>query len=212
MSIKSAFDRVSKSQSFCPKGTDPFSVSDWENRWCCLKKAEGDNEIVHAERGCFRGRSSALHIQSKTGINGSEERVLILIQQKEYGTTPLYCPDQPWHKAFTVWVTKEVSQPFQTGSFSPRFIYFFFQVVYFSLFPGCDFFYNPIPQAEQHSSAWKSRMPWYLQPPRVLFAHHVLQKVCSPQPLSGSGSLLPHSCCKGKVKNTRISSSTTFSF
>lgn len=30
ISIKSAFDQVSTSQSFCTKGTDPFNISDLE--------------------------------------------------------------------------------------------------------------------------------------------------------------------------------------
>lgn len=59
----------------------------------------------------------------------------------------------------------------------------------------------------QCSSAQKPRVPSYPQPPRLWFAHHVLEKVCSAQLLSGSGTLLLNTCCKGKVKDTRTTES-----
>lgn len=61
--------------------------------------------------------------------------------------------------------------------------------------------------ATQRSSAQKPRVLSYLQPPTLWFAHHILQKVCSAQLLSGSGTVLPNTCCKGKVKDTRSTES-----
>lgn len=147
MSIKSAFDQVSTSQSFCPKGTDPFNVSDLEmvRKMSELRRRGQWNRP--SWEGLLQGWKLSIAHPDKKGHKYKWEGGPHTHSAEIRYNVPVFLRSATTQSLHHLSLPKKCFCLFRLVLF-PRVHAFLLRGGLFRfLFTGFDFCYNPIPQA-----------------------------------------------------------------